>query len=213
MTQDLFQNYPTFGAYTGLNNPFSSPYNTMQLSAMNPAAAFNPLAAQQAGAQGIYGGGINPQQLQLAATLAAQSAFANGGQQNPYAGVFQNQAALQNQIASAILQNLLAAAVNQNPWQQQQQQNLLQNPVLAQLAGLGQQTYTPFQNPFQAHHHQQIGQGIPGFGQQLSPFGQLNSPLAPQSWVGQGQYGQVNPILAQLAARAFQGGSPWGGGI
>ena len=179
-------------------------------------AAYNPFAAQQQTAQGIPG---------------LQGLGNYGGWQNPYAGAFHNP------VAAAILQNILASAVNQNPWQQQ---NPLLNPVVAQLASalaqqaaygqqtpFGQQTFNPFQQ--QHHHHQQqLGQALPAMGQQVSPFGQFNSPfgqfnspLAPQSWVGQGipgqvgqaggNYGQVNPLIAQLAARAFQGPSPWGG--
>src|SRR5580704_4371100 len=145
MTQDPYQTYPTFAPYTGLNNPFNSPYTTMQLSAINPAA-YNPFATQQPGTQGIQGipgvanyGGVAPQQLQLAAALASQAALTQLlGQtvQNPFAGAFQNpfqtpyqnQGVGQNPVAAAVLQNLLASAAIQNPWQQQ---NPLLNPILA----------------------------------------------------------------------------------
>jgi len=237
MTQDLYQTNPTFGAYAGLNNPFNSPYAAMQLSAINPAA-YNPFATQQPVTQGIPGiqgipnyGGFAPQPLQLAPALASQAALAQlfgqapvtAGWQNPYGGAFQNQG-IYNPLATAILQNVLAAAT-QNPWQQQ---NPLLNPVVAQLASqfsspqgpqtaFGQQSY----NPYQQHHQHHLAHALQAMGQQPAPFGQFNSSLAPQSWVGQGlagqmgqaggNYGQVNPLLAQLAARAFQGTSPWGG--
>lgn len=269
MTHDPYQTYSTFSAYPavtnpGQANPFGSPYTAMQTSAINPAAAYNPLFAQQPGSQGIQGipgmpnyGGITSQQLQLAAALASQGGipqllaqsqlnnpwqnqFTNPWQnqqnqfanpwQNQFAGAFQNPLqnpqtfGLQNPLLAAALQNpLVAAAI--------QQQNPLLNPVLAQFgspygAQMGFQGYSPFQQPVYSPHHQQMGNPLAALGQQISPFAQFNSPgaqfnptLAPQSWVGQGLagqvgqigagYGQVNPLLAQLAARTLQGASPW----
>jgi hypothetical protein len=51
----------------------------------------------------------------------------------------------------------------------------------------------------------------PGLGG--TPFGQTGYPLAPQSWIGQGQQtGQIHPLYQQLAARAFTPGiNPWAG--
>lgn len=227
MMHDPYQTNPTFAAYTALNNPFTSPYATaMQTSAINPAVACNPLAAQQAaqqlGIQGIQG---NPysnyaqqlQQLQLASALAQQatSPFAQAwGQQNPFVTGLQNPlvAQLQNPFVAAALQ----AQVQQNPFQNPLT-SLMANPILAQLQSpYGIQPYAQFQQHHLQHAHGLAGLGgVQGFGgqQQFSPFGQIGSQLAPQSWVGQGvagQYGQVNPIALQLAARAFQGGNPWG---
>lgn len=200
MTHDPYQTYPTFAGYPaatnpGLGYPFSSPYSAMQTSAMNPAAGYNPFAAQQPGIQGIqgFGGQPNyggPQQW------PATTPFA--GWQNPFGGY-------QNPLAAAALQNPLVAAALQNPLVAYalQLQNPFVNPLLAQLAsqgGYGQQ-------------HTHMGHPLAGLGQQISPFAQFNTPnaqfnpqLAPQSWVGQGQ---GNPLLAQFAARAMQGAPSW----
>jgi hypothetical protein len=214
MTHDPYQTYPTFGAFSGLTNPFNSPYGAMQSSAINPAVAYNPLAnagipwGSQAGIQQPYEG-VSPQQLQLASALAAQQAawqnpFAAGAFQHPFAGVQQNpfiNAALQNPLLNPVL-GQMAAQIYQQPYQQQFQQ--------------------PSQQQFQPPS-QHMGQGL---GQQGVPFAQFNSPfgpsnfgpptLAPQSWVGQGQgqpgQGQVHPLFLQSIARALQaqGVSPWG---
>jgi len=231
MTHDPYQTHAMFGAYSGLTNPFSSPYAAMQTSAINPVTG-NPLAANAGANAGNWGvpqgygipayGGISPQQLQLATALAAQAAqmfglsplsgpLSGGWQQNPYLA-----ASLQNQ------------GLQQNP-----QFNPLLNPVLA-----GQQIGL---NPYNPHQH--IGQLGPVFGQQqVSPFAQYNNPfvqpqvspftqynnpfaqptLAPQSWVGQagqaggfgGSFGgaQANPLFLQAVARAIQqtqGINPW----
>ena len=183
MTHDLYQNYPTLAAYS----PF-----------LNPALA-GLLGSPYAGLQGsIFN---NPWQ--------------NPGLQNP---------GLQNPFALAM----------QNPWIAAAQQHIpMVNPVQAQLAGL--QAYLmqqPFQQqPFQQHPHLGFAGSAFGpltsfgpqaaFGPQTSPYPQFNAPIAPQSWVGQGYtgqpgqigggYGQINPLLAQIAARAFQGVNPWAG--
>jgi len=269
MTHDPYQMHPMIGAYSGLTNPFSSPYTAMQTSAINPALAYNPLTAnsglfwgtgQQQGLQGYPGSqGISPQQLQLAAALSAQSSqmfglspFTNA-LQNPFIAAAVQRDLIQNQLAA----NQLAAVAQQNP---------LLNPVLAaQLTGnlgqigIGQQYQQPgfgqsfqqpgfgqsfqqpgfgqsFQqpglgqlvqqhgfNPYQQQYQQQPYQQIPqtgwGVGQQQgNPYSQINNPfaqstLAPQSWVGQGQQGQINPLLLQAVARGLQpnqGISPWG---
>jgi len=194
---------------------------------MNPAAAFNPLAATpgmssigavagfpqtgfpQTGGisqlgQPAYGGlqsqsGISPQQLQLASVLASQAAIPQ------LLGVPPIAAAFNNPVLHAVLQNPVLAAALQNQLTVALQQ-------IAQQAGsqYGPQAGSPFgQQPGSPWgQQQQIG----------SPFGQ-GLPLAPQSWVGQngilggGQpFGQVHPLLAQLNARQFQspGVSPWG---
>jgi hypothetical protein len=211
MTHDPYQTYPTFMTNPGLGNPFTSGINPI---------AYNPLAAQQLGAQGIQGiqgvpnyGGV-PQQWY-------------GASQNPFAGGFQNPA-LQNPFGNAGQQNPFLAAAIQNPLVAYalQMQSPLLNPLVAQLASqLGAQIgYQPY-SPFQQGYPQQHQMGHAALGQQISPFaqfnpqgGQFNPQLAPQSWVGQGigaqvgqlgGYGQANPLLAQLAARALQGVSPW----
>jgi hypothetical protein len=200
MTHDPYQTFAAYpaGAFTGLTNPglgnpFSSPYSALQASGI-PGAGVQQLGPQYA------------QQLQQAAIpqLMAMSPFGNP---------WQNAALTQHPFVAAAMQL----------------QNPLLNPIVAQLAAT-LQPYSAFQNPYQQHHQQQqIGQA-PGFGQQISPFGQFGAPLAPQSWVGQGVagqgqiggnpgYGQVNPLLVQLVARALQGapsginGGGWSGGF
>jgi hypothetical protein len=199
MTYDPFQNYSIAGQYYGMPTPLSLQYATPQTSAMNPAAAQNPFAANQGISQispnqispnnvapngfpqfgqpmyqGIQQGGINPQQQQQQLQLAAAIPQLFGA--SPWA------IALQNQLLTAALHNPLLAAGLQNP---------SLNPMLGQQ--LGWQQHSPFQ-------------------QNVSPFGQQNGfPLAPQSWVGQGGqfgggqgFGQIHPLLSQLNARQFQ---------
>jgi hypothetical protein len=212
MSHDPYQTQATLGMFSGLTNPFSSPYGVMQTSGINPVLAVNPLAAnagaawgqtvfagQQPGVQG-YAGGISPQQLQLASILASQAAQMSGlspfgnAWQNPFinAGLQHNplaQAALQSQVAQVALQNPMIAAALQNQLAAIAQQN--------QLAAIAQQN--PYANPYQqgnpyqqANPFQQYGQFASAFGQ---PVAQFNNPfvqptLAPQSWVGQAQIGQ-----------------------
>jgi hypothetical protein len=118
--------------------------------------------------------------------------------------------ALQNQAVNPMAQAGGIPQLGQppyvNPQQVQQLQLaslLAQNPLLASLlsnplivASLQAQAVGPYGVP----QHPQIGQ----IG---SPFG-----LAPQSWIGQGGFGQVNPFQSQMSPRPFQaqGFSPWG---
>jgi hypothetical protein len=190
------------------------------------------------GTQGLQGiptyGGISPQQSQLATALASQSSqllgqspFANVWQspfmsnpyQNPLAAV-QNPlvaAALQNQIIQSQLQNQLATVAQQNPiLAAQLAANLGQIGFAQQPLGFGQTGFgqTGFPQPY-FHPHHQMGHVASLLGQQQTPFLQLTNPLAqptlaPQSWVGQSQQGQINPLLLQSVARGIQGITPWG---
>jgi hypothetical protein len=195
-----------YGApYYGTLNPMGLPYNVQQTAA-NPLAAINPFAAAalgispgnpttinpitgvpQAGQQGFglhpAQSFINSQQLQLAALAAG----------------------LQNPIVAALLSNpLIAAGLH---------------PQLGQPQQFGQQPQQFGQPQQQFGQPQQFGQiGGSPYGQ-VGPTAGFGYPLAPQSWVGQagqlggGQsYGQIHPLLAQLAARSLQGQglSPWG---
>jgi hypothetical protein len=218
MTHDPYQTHAMFGAYSGLTNPFSSPYAAMQTSAMNPATS-NPLAGN-AGSWGVpqgYGiptyGGISPQQLQLASALASQAAQMFG--LSPLSGGWQQNAGWQQNpyLAAGLQGQGLQQGLQQGPQQNPQQFNPLLNPVLAGqqiglnplLAGQQQIGLNPY-NPQQQIGHlgsvfgqQQVSpyaQYNNPFGQQqVSPFAQYNNPfvqptLAPQSWVGQaGQAG------------------------
>lgn len=193
---DPFQSHAMPGAYSGAINPFGLPQQAAQISTMNPYAV-NPFAQQGFAA-------INPQTALLANPLLA------GVQQNP----------LQSAVAQTAL--LLSALQNQQNQIVAALQNPYLNPIAAQSYGGQPQAYgqQPFGNPLLQQGLGQQGFGQQGFGQQgfaHQGFGQGGYPLAPQTWIGQagqpgGQYGQVHPILAQLAARQFQapGMNPWG---
>lgn len=220
MHTNPFQMNPAIGAYPGLTNAFSSPYAALQTSAINPAFGYNPLAANS----GLYGGvgqqlGIPSQGFGLSPfTNAWQNPFTNAVYQNPFT-------AQQNPFVNPLINPLMVAAIQRELIQNQlaaaAQQNLL-NPILAaQLAGQVYQQQPYQQQPYQQQQYQQpyqqhMGQG--GWGQQQgTPFSQFNNPfaqatLAPQSWVGQGQQGQIHPLLLQSLARGLQSGqgiSPW----
>jgi len=104
MTYDPFQSYATLGGYSGINNPFQTPFNN---NAYQPQSAYwqNPLLPaglqQQAGLQQ----GISPHSLlhqlaqQLAQQIVAQQLAAQqiAAQQNPFGQPFGLQPALLNQ--------------------------------------------------------------------------------------------------------------------
>jgi hypothetical protein len=185
MTYDPFLNNSQIGQYYGMPAPISLQYATPQTSAMNPAAAQNPFAAnqgissispniapngfQQVGQVGYPGTPqVNPQQQQQQLQLAAAIPQLFGA--SPWA------IALQNQLLTAALHNPQVS--NGVP-------NQLMNPIFG-AQQFGWQQHSPFQ-------------------QNVSPFGPQNVfPLAPQSWVGQPGFGQVHPLLSQLNARQFQ---------
>jgi hypothetical protein len=176
--------------------------------------------------QGLQGiptyGGISPQQLQLLGQSPFanpwQSPFTNNPYQNPLA-VVQNPfaaAALQNQIIQSQLQNQLAAVAQQNP--------ILAAQLAANLGQIGAQQpfgQAGFPQPY-FHPHHQMGHVASILGQQQPPFFQptnasVQQALAPQSWVGQSQQGQINPLLNPLLLQAVargiqpnQGITPWG---
>src|SRR5438034_9869870 len=108
MMHDLFQNYGTLGSYHGIPAPLGLQYPSLQTSAINPAAAVNPLLGLSPMAQGgipqvgqspyglnpgLPGLAANPQQLQLASLLLASQL----GFQNPV-------------LAASLLSNPLIAA-------------------------------------------------------------------------------------------------------
>jgi len=205
MTYDPYQNYATPGGYAGIGNPFQTPFNAMQNLGINSAAGWNPLTAYQP----------QPAYWQTPPILAAlqQGGLQPGGLQ---------QGGLQPGISAHSLLHQLAA-------QQLAAQQLAQHIAAQQMAAqqiAAQQN--PYGQPFglqpsllnqQGLTHPQVGQigfggqGISPFGQPGSPFNQMGFnqigvPLAPQSWVGQGNqlgFGQTNPLLlAHLTARAIQ---------
>jgi hypothetical protein len=187
-------------------------------------------------------------------TAGLQNPLLTAGLQNPLIGL---QNPLQNPLLHQMLahQQHLASLYGQqgspygqigqqgSPFAQYGQQG---SPFGQQSSPFGQQG-SPFGqqgSPFgqfgqQGSPYGQIGQqgspfgqqGSPfgQFGQQGSPYGQIGSPLAPQSWVGQGgqfggiqALGQIHPLVAQqlaqqltqqLGPRAFQvpGISSWAG--
>jgi hypothetical protein len=219
---DPMQTYATSGGYPGVT-PFGLPYGALQTSGINPTLA-NPFA-QVTGISPAYSGyPTHPGQL-----------GATSGWQNPL---------WQNPLIAQAIQNPLLFAGLQNPMLNNP---MLQNPVLQNPFLQHSVLQNPFVNPIQAQlqaHAQQLalqlyaahaggaslyGAGSP-YGQMGSPFTQPGlfqgggiSPLAPQTWVGQGGgigYGQGQSIqphaLAQLVGRGFQGFqtpgiSPWVG--
>jgi len=147
MTYDPFQINPTLGAYSGVTtNPFiSSP-----LTAALQTSLLNPAAISQLGQQGIQTyGGINPQQLQLAALLTSQAMQTPWGQQspllqqNPFApqSIYGPFYGPQNPITQ--LQNPLLQAALQTPGIIG---SILQNPFTQQSI-YGQNPFTQLQNP------------------------------------------------------------------
>jgi len=185
MTYDPYQIHSALGAYPGPATPLSSPYLSL-----NPVTAFNPLAT----ASPLMGGIIPP--LHLAQILAARAAVPQLLATSPWTNGLTNPL-----LAAAVLQNPLLAATLENP---------LLNPILTQTP-FGVQSY-PF-SPFAGQPVPQIapGQIVPQFVQIGSPYAQILSMLAPQSWVGQaGLYGshplsQVHPLVSQLIGRGFPG--------
>lgn len=193
---DPFQNYANMLPTYGGASPYGQGSAYAQGSPYNPLATINPFAAL----------GISPQAGQLGYGLHPAQSFVNPQQLiNPQ---LQLLAALAAQAATPQLPGFSPLAAGpQNPMAA-----LLANPLIA--AGLHAQLAPPLQSSY------------PQFGQfGGSPFGQpgptagVGYPLAPQSWVGQGNqvgagqgYGQIHPLLSQLTARAFpgQGISPWG---
>jgi hypothetical protein len=182
-------------------------HDPMQSYAMQNYGALGgyPAVAGQFGVP-YQGGGISPFGQGVGISPLQNVPYQNPLLQNPYIAGLQN----------PLLQQW------QNPLQHLQQNPLLQHAIQAQIqAQLAQQLGL---QPFAGHTQQ-----ISPFGQSGLPFGQLGqfgqagvpwtqgiSPLAPQTWIGQGGqfggYGQMNP-LAYLAARgqytpAF---TPWAG--
>jgi hypothetical protein len=206
---DPFQIHSAPGLYS---NPLGTPYTTMQFG--------------QQGYPGTQGyGGINPLQQQLSPWQAFQ------GVQNPQLGFGQSwgQQGQQQQVSGQ--QNPLLAAALQNPLLALSLQNQLIAAALQQNPLAAAALQNPFVNPYNPYAAQQLnpipaqqyGYAAPQFGSAIpqqygqQPFGQFGSQLAPQSWIGQGQFGgqqpgQVHPLISQLAARSLYGPAiaPWG---
>lgn len=196
MTYDPFQTYATLGAYSGIGNPFQTPFNAIQTSSINPVTPWNPLGAYQF-QPGYNAMPFNPQ-TQYWQNPLLPAGLQHGGSHHH---LLQQLAA--HQLAQQMIAQQLAA-----------QQIAAQQSILGQPFG-GQQFGSQPLNPYQqTGFYPQVGQigfagyGMSPFGQPGSPFNQIGSPLPPQSWVGQaGQLGaaQTNPVLlAQLTARALQ---------
>jgi hypothetical protein len=232
---DPFQTYPTVGTYPGMTTPSSLPYPAQQVFSMNPAAAFNPLAATLGAfginpGAGIMQGGqpmgphhIGAQQLQAAAILAAQAANPQFFGLSPWATGLHN-----NPLQAALLANPLIAAGLQNPFIQNPFINGgLQNPLFSvglqnpfqtgvfgnplAGAGLGNPFFAGIQNPalnpMYATQNPWQGGGLFGH-QQHSPYSQFGH-IASQ--LGQaGPYGQVGYPLAPQSWVGQAG--PFGGG-
>jgi hypothetical protein len=182
---DPFLNYATMSAPYGAQPGIFNPTGipyNLQTYGVNPLAAIQPWGAPNLGQ--AYG---QPSYINNPQQLYAQQLQLAALAQQALIPQILGHHALANPYAAALLGNPLLASALQSPYGGQQ----------------FQQQHSPYS---------QLGQ--PGG----LPFAQAGMPLAPQSWIGQGGqigqqgYGQVNPLLAQLAARAFQGqgGSPWG---
>lgn len=238
---DPTQAYSTLGAYSGAT-PFGVPYGPLQTLGINPLIAHQwaqamGISPALSGYQhpGLTGGWQNP--FGQSQNPFGQNPF--GQSQNPFGQnpfgqnpLSQLTQGIQNPLLYAGLQNpQLQHALLQNPMLQNPmlQNPLLQNPLLQH------SLMNPIQAQLQAHAQQlalqayaaQAGGASPYgagslYGQTISPFTQQGlpsvpgiSPLAPQTWVGQGSgigYGQGQSIqhpLAQLVGRGFQG--PWAG--
>jgi hypothetical protein len=156
---------------------------------INPAKGVNDMMHDpfQNTILGSYYGTPTPIGLQYPAALQNQGinpmAQAGGIPQFGQSPYVNPQQVQQLQLASLLAQNPLVAS-------------LLSNPLIA--ASLHAQAVGPY--------------GVPQLGQIGSPFGQTGYPLAPQSWIGQGGFGQVHPFQSQMNPRPFQaqGFSPWG---
>jgi hypothetical protein len=192
---DPFQTYATMGTPYG-GSPYGTPYGTLnpvglpynaQQPFSNPLSSIHPLAAATLG---------------LSQNVNPITGIPQAGQQG--FGLHPAQLASQAIIPQLLGINPLAAL--QNPIVAA----LLSHPLIA--AGLQSQLG-------QQPQYSQFGQaGGSPFGQNGAAAG-IGYPLAPQSWIGQpgqfggGQaYGQIHPLLTQLASRVLpgQGFSPWG---
>ena len=173
---DPFQTYATLGAYSGIGNPFQTPFTSMQGSAFNPTAAWNPLTGYQH--QAGYGGlQFNPQTAYLQNPLLLAGLQPNIGY-NPI---------LQHLAAHQLAQQIIA--------QQMSAQQLVAHqgglyPQVGQIGFGGQgQGLSPYG---------QLGSPFGQIGTQLAPQSWVGQ-------AGQFGVGQTNPILlAQLTARALQ---------
>ena len=204
MMHDPTQAYYTLGAYPDVT-PLGLPYGTVPTPGINPGIG-HPWT-QAIGISPAFAG-QHPAQLGL-----------TGGWQNPLTQGIQNPlvyTALENPLFQhALLQNSLL----QNPLQ-----HPFINPIQAQLQAHAQQL------ALQAYAAQAGGispyGGVSPYVQMVSPFihpgltsGYGTSPVAPQTWVGQGGigYGQgqsTQPYpLAHVFGHGFQspGISPWAG--
>jgi len=222
MTHEVFQNLPLLGAYSGISSPFGLTNPALQAFGINPAIAFNPQ---------ITGGLQNPQTSVLQNPLLAASL------QNPVlAACLHNPAlaaTLQNPIMGGIQNPLQQGHQQYSPWSQLGVFGSPYGQIGSPFSQFGQtgspfgqlgspyaqmgSPFSQFGSPFgqTGSPYGQFGSpysqiGSP-FGQIGSQYGQFGSPLAPQTWMGQGQpFGQINPLAAYAALRLHTPGvSPW----
>jgi hypothetical protein len=162
----------------------STPFQSPYMQ-LNPVAAFNP---QTAGYPPMAG--ISPHHLQLAQILAARAAVPQLLAASPWTTGLNN----------PLLQNPLIAATLENP---------LVNPMFAQTQ-FGAQPY-PF-NPYTYLFNPYIGQSVPQFGHNSSPYGQIPPQFGPNgSPYSQipPQFGQIGSPYGQIAPQFGQMGSPY----
>jgi hypothetical protein len=201
------QAYGNLGGYPGAAGQFGVPHPALQTLGMQP------------GISPLLGGGISPLQNIPYQNPLLQNPFV-AGLQNPLQQQWQNPFLQQHPL----LQHLHQHQVLQHAIQAQIQAQLVAQQ-LAQLAAQHLATQQPGMQPFGGQPQQispfaQTGSpyGHLGgqFGQAGGPWSQGVSPLAPQTWIGQGGqfgggYGQIHP-LAYLGAHQYTPGiTPWAG--
>jgi hypothetical protein len=220
------QTYAALGGYPGVTSQFGLPQQGLQTLAMQPG--LSPLLQGQGISPFAQGVGISPFQqnnpyqnplLQNPFVAGLQNPLAQQWQnplqqlqQNPLQQIYQQNPLLQHAIQAQIQAQLVA---QQLAAQQLAAQQLAAQQLAAQQMGLQPfGIHSPQVSPF-AHSGVPYGQ-VGQFGQSVGQWGQGITPLAPQTWVGQGGqlggYGQINP-LAQLAGRGqyAPGIAPWAG--
>jgi hypothetical protein len=156
-----------------------------------PSQALQTLGIQP-GISPVLQGAISPFGQGIGALQ--NNPYQNPLQQNPFVAGFYNP------LVQHPLQHL-----QQNPLVQQAIQAQIQAQLVAQQLAAHQLAVQ--QLAAQQLAAQQLGSQFGGY----SPWGQSVTPLAPQTWVGQGGYGQIHPLALASRAQYTPGVTPWAG--
>jgi hypothetical protein len=202
------QAYANLGGYPGVAGQFGVPHPALQTLGLQP------------GISPLLGGGILPTQNIPYQNPLLQNPFV-AGLQNPLQQQWQHPFLQQHPLLQQHLQQhqLLQHQLLQHAIQAQIQAQLAAQQ-LAQLAAqqVGMQPFggqsqqiSPFAQTGSPYGH--LGGQ---FGQVGGPWGQGVSPLAPQTWIGQGGqfgggYGQIHPLAHLGAHQYIPGMTPWSG--